>query len=295
MSLQRTALNGSPTRYGATMLELVGVISIIGLLIAVLTPAVQRSREAARRMHCQSNLRQIGIAFHSYHSVHNAFPGKAFSPVYQRSLAPYLEIAPDAQTSSIFACPSDPYARGKLRGDGVSYSMSDGVKNSPKTGDGFWGRRSFRKISDITDGLSHTATLAEHIQRPEFAILSEVDPSRASVIQRRWFQQVIPDAQATLEGLSEQCVSDRTYSSGYKPNTLIYSHVVTPNGFDCRNGPRGGQPPRRSVITAMSEHVGGVNVLMADGSVHFVINNIDRSVWWSIGTRSGNEAIAAEF
>ncbi|MCA8997654.1 MAG: DUF1559 domain-containing protein [Planctomycetaceae bacterium] len=319
-------------RSGFTLIELLVVIAIIGILVALLLPAVQSAREAARRANCRSHLKQFGLALHNYHDVYRqlpigsgwAAPGRyAFDAGSHRKggiqvkLLPYLDQSPFynqidfrqdvvAQFESdeemrtriipVFLCPSDTHNGATVWNDisraQCNYGPSQGAQlmesnnnsctifpgNHFGTGgirygdsadssviSGLFGRSVWSaRIADITDGTSNTIAMGE---------------------------------------IRVKC-SDHPYSLGwYATQTWLLSTSVPINYPTCPEEGEGNDdiPPTdchswSNWTTSQgfkSLHSGGANLLLADGSVHFISENIDFQIWQRLGDRRDGNPVDA--
>ena len=189
-------------RVGFTLIELLVVIAIIAILIALLLPAVQQAREAARRSQCKNNLKQYGIALHSYHESAKMFPKGCFqisgygafdwrNHSATTNLLPYLDqkalyqtyqgyvYKPNAQQDAVaggtytianaaqlplFQCPSD---TPPANGDGASaYVYCEGTQHgwsgTASDQNGMFNMAVTVRISDILDGSSSTIAMSEN-------------------------------------------------------------------------------------------------------------------------------------
>ncbi len=305
-------------RRGFTLIELLVVIAIIGILIALLLPAVQAAREAARRAECMNNLKQIGLALHTYHDVHGAFPpgqlpGTNVSAISR--ILPYLEqnVLFNALNSDIgiddpanntvrttqltvFLCPSDVDNPMPARGAATNYHANKGTEviwQAPtgpnvgfreQTGVFFFGRAI--PIAAVRDGLSNTAFVAERV-------LADGSNAIVSPLEDVFFS---PAAPTTPDEAHEQCLAvDINNLANQFPLFMgapwlhgqhTYQHISPPNGRSC-----GFFTVLRATMVPSSRHPGGINLLLGDGSVKFVKETVALSTWRSLGSRAGGEVL----
>jgi prepilin-type N-terminal cleavage/methylation domain-containing protein/prepilin-type processing-associated H-X9-DG protein len=282
-----TRSRSSPNRIGFTLIELLVVIAIIAVLIALLLPAVQQAREAARRSQCKNNLKQIGIAMHGYHEQHRTYPpgvinrpagtwtncttmsnGVAKPNDQNRSwgwgtfLLPnldqsplYEELRPDGcrmpneNTAyngrnllqlplEAFRCPSDPSP--EINPGHQNYSKSNYVINQ------FYGNASTRvRERDVTDGLSNTIMHAERA-------MNYIAP-----VGKRYTGGIV-------WGRSDSTDAGYKFRANWPINE---PHLTTGTGV----GTNDAGCKRHGVS---SYHAGGAHILLGDGSVRFLSENI---------------------
>ncbi len=339
-------------RRAFTLIELLVVIAIIGVLIALLLPAVQSAREAARRAQCSNNLKQLGLALANYESANGALPWtQAQAAAFGGGVAeyngwsgialmlPFLEqtnvhsslnfyfggnwyLLPGSHdpiqrtgiTTAIgsLLCPSD--------GDGVglnNYMISNGTNYD------WWSRRSGAgaltrnetgglgpaRISAIRDGTSNTIAMAERMRgdgdngfRTPGDVFNAVSIAGfpTYVVQNPADQQYLKGTAipACTSFVQSNPTSHWSYSGFYWAagdyNQAVFNFVLTPNNKTPDCSPWGGVATGYGFQTPRSYHSGGVNVVMADGSVHFIKDTINPYTWYSLGTRSGKEVVSSD-
>jgi len=326
-----------------TLVELLVVIAIIGILVGLLLPAVQAAREAARRMQCSNNLKQIGLALHNYESAFRVWPSQSSGPTQGRNfnarrgswftaILPYLEQdgvyksfdgslhwhAPENVASATakvpsFQCPSAPERKGFewavlvdytsatsttailsprsfFEGSVTDYSNAGGIgtqlnaalpvaqRLADPLNSGILKGTAVR-LSEVTDGLSNTVMAVECAGRPNLYQRNRLIPDGTT--PKTWsgsssVTRPFPTGGVWASHLKGFLV-DGTQPDG---NTLIRPGVCSIN---CSNDNE-----------VYSFHIGGANILKADGSVQFVSASMPIEQLAALVSRNGGEIVNIE-
>lgn len=285
--------SASQSRTGFTLVELLAVIAIIGVLVALLLPALQQSREAARRTQCIGNLRQIGSALANYHDVEKTLPpavtdnwgGSTQLHSWAVLILPYLEqtalyqrydfpAGQDAEVNrpvvstrlDIYACPSsdDTYYEGDGHYAKGDYAASSGIQ--PVDNGGAMYPKSKVRFKDIVDGLSSTLLVGE-------LYYHNLGWARGSA------------AGTTGGGGGGGAAYCRGVSRWWSCKSECAQAGLNPPNTDCNN-----HCERRFQFS--SPHHGGVHFVYCDGHVEFVRDDIAAEVLKSLVTIASNEIVA---
>jgi len=334
---------------GFSLIELLVGIAIISVLIALLVPAVQYSREAARRTQCKNNLRQMGLALMNYESNHgvlppsridvSVFPGPV---IYQTSwmtmCLPYLDQTPvynrynfqrtwndpsnlpaTSTTLTVFLCPSAPSGRrtpgptilnegqpwpagglglcdyGSMNAIRPSFYLSNGLPTpqlglatntgSPPSETKYEWNSGLRKnaatrLAEITDGLSSTLLAVEIAARPQL-YLANMSPAVYGdpTVKDGW-------GWADIHG---GCSLDGSNADGTKTGKARCKMPDGPCTLTTKRTPFPINKMNDSEIYAF--HVGGCHVLLCDGSVRFVGENISAKTMAALTTRNADDSV----
>ena len=306
----------SKTRHGFTLVELLVVIAIIGILVGMLLPAIQMVREAARRATCLNNIRQVALACHNYQSSNLAFPPgatqitNADGPSFLVDLLPFIDqgnisdsykggmtlINLSQNKIPLFLCASATQTneRSNIGGDasathyfgsmGAAHNTGDSATNvwaiDQSNGVGFTGifsplpngsmnssfsRKRAKNFDDCGDGSSNTIALFEQ---------SRSSWPNGEALRAGWAFGASTPASSTI--------TTAVYSGitlQFPPNAFVADAAVStvngaaiPTTFDTEN------------MVVGSQHPGGLQVAMVDGSARFVNDNVDPTMFRSAAT-----------
>ncbi|MDR1385861.1 MAG: DUF1559 domain-containing protein [Planctomycetaceae bacterium] len=367
-------------RQAFTLVELLVVIAIIGILIALLLPAVQAAREAARRMQCANNMKQVGLAIHNFHDTYKKIPvgcqsglpgatassttytrlsGQVWILAFMEQTARWSAVitagengAGDPQTCpaadpaktmwleayhenvSSYLCPSDGNSQTGIGAtspgrNNVMLCVGDFPTIFSATaffrGAFHIGIERQRTFGSVTDGLSNTVFISESAisdgsgaNESQGIVRGDIRKNLGAAVYagaNGWEDTIFsacnataPDKKmyATSSSNIRRDLTGKMWGKGYI-GTTMFNTIMPPNSASCFGGgsPAATANTERMIQTATSNHTGGVNVGLGDGSVTFVSDTVDTGnldlgsltvgqsnfgVWGAMGSINGGES-----
>ncbi len=329
MRVQTSSDGNQGDRFGITLVELLVVVAIIGLLVGILLPAVQRSREAARRAMCLNRLKQIGLALSSYQTSVGAYPfgvGGAGPVDYIARWSAHSQMLPYLEMNALFNSINFSFVPWNQN---ALYSAPNRTALSIKIAI-FLCPSDFDQIDERYD-LAHNNYRGAAGTLPYNLIFGS--PGKLGRNNGMfWYQSAIQPS-SILDGSSTTaCFSERCLGVSAHPDPLADFYIVDPPISNCLgagptktprwvgeeewSGERWGDggmfytryqhidnPNKPScnfagddytglvLVNASSRHPGGVDVLFADGSARFIKDSISNTIWRGMGTIAGGETI----
>jgi prepilin-type N-terminal cleavage/methylation domain-containing protein len=310
---------GSPKTRGFTLVELLVVIAIIGVLVALLLPAVQAAREAARRMQCGNNQKQLALAIHNYHDTYGTMPwasSQGFGFTYHAHVYPFMEQQPlyniiqfqdsgegsDSSPNSTFSvlaktvvkvlkCPSEktsnvwaPPINGlsnRAVGSYVGCVGSDVTKDSVQASGSI----------DVRNG--NGAMLVFHVASP----INRMEVKFKNITDG--LSNTLLGGESPFSVVAPCTICDRMYGYSYDADAANaaesggdFSEVVCSTYYKMnlsmlKTGPTGDERE----LSFGSYHPAGCLMQMCDGSVRYVSESVDMAVWRAAGSRDGGETL----